>query len=450
MLFKVKNRNLPNLLFKMFNMKNILSTLILIFVSSALISQSSLTLEDVKAITLENNFGIKIAKNNVQLAENQTDRSVNGFLPTVNAQGGLNGNFGGASQKFNNGMEASFSNAFNWGANASVNADYTLFDKRRDLTLGQLKENLNLSNLQLRQTIEQNLLAVYFSYFQLALQNENVEALQEAIGVSQQRLQRATYALEYGQGTGLEVLNAEVDIKRDSVNLLNALLNVDNEKRNLNAAMGRLSNEDFTIAADTKINTNLNIDELISKAKENNVNLQINRQNLSITEMDLNIIEAEKKPVLSAGASYAFNYSDNATGSFIDQSNSRGLSANVSVFWNLFDGSRDMRKQNTVINLTNLKFQNDQQELELERDINNAWANYKNAIYILGVEQSAVETNQQNFIRTEEQVRVGRLSSLEFRQAQLNLLNAQTSLNNARLNAKLAEIQLLALVGELL
>lgn len=431
-------------------MKNILVALFFLFALNIINGQSVLSLEEAKRITLENNFGIKIAKNNVQLAENQTDRSVNGYLPTVSALGGLNGNFGGAVQRFNNGQEASTSNAFNWGANASVQADYTLFDKRRDLTLDQLKENLTLSNLQLRQSIEQSILQVYNAYYQLALQKENVEVLQEAIAVSRERLRRAKYALEYGQGTGLEVLNAEVDIKRDSVNLLNALLRVDNGKRDLNVAMGRLSNEDYDIQVETAIDPSLDVDKLIADAKENNVNLQINRQSLALNEMDLNIIEAEKKPVISAGANYGFNFSDNASGSFIDQSNSRGLSANVSVLWNIFDGSRDVRKQNTALNLSNLRLQNDRLEQELQRDITNAWSNYQNAIYILGVEESAVTTNQENFTRTEEQVRVGRLSSLEFRQAQLNLLNAQTSLNNAKLNAKLAEVQLLALVGGLL
>ena len=431
-------------------MKNTIILLISLIGLVPLSGQNILTLEEAKEITLENNFGIRIAKNNVELAKNQTDRSVNGYLPTINAQGGLNGNFGGAVQRFNNGQEASTSNAFNWGANAAINADYTLYNKGRDLTLEQLKENLNLSNLQLRQSIEQSLVNVYIAYYQLALNQQNVSVLEESIEVSRERLRRAQYALEYGQGTGLDVLNAEVDIKRDSVNLLNALLNVDNQKRNLNVAMGSLNNEEFEISGDAEIRNDLDIEALLQTAKEQNINLQINRQNLTLNEMDLGIIEAETKPTITAGASYAFNYSDNATGSFIDQSNSRGLSANVSVLWNIFDGSRDIRKQNTAINLTNLRLQNEQIEQELARDITNAWANYRNAVYILDVEESAVQTNQENFTRTEEQVRVGRLSSIEFRQAQLNLLNAQTSLNTAKLNAKLAEVQLLALVGGLL
>jgi outer membrane protein TolC len=430
-------------------MKNIFLAII-IFFGFNLNAQNVLTLDQAKAITLNNNFGIKIAKNNVTLAQNQTDKSVNGYLPTVSANAGLNSNFGGSTQKFGNGGEASTANAFTWGGNAAVNANYTVYDKRRDLTLDQLKESLNLSNLQLKQTIEQNLLQVYNGYYQVAQLAENVNALKEAISISRERLRRAQYQLDFGQGSGLNVLNAEVDIQRDSVNLLNANMSLENAKRNLNVSMGRNTTEDFEVEIDTELDEKMNLESLLQQAKTDNLALQVNRQNLSVNEMNLQIIDAEKRPTVTAGASYSFNYSDNPTGAFIDISNSRGLAANVGINYTIFDGSRNIRKQNVVINLSNQKLQIDQLQQQLERDIINAWSNYQNAIFVLQVEENAVETNRENFTQTEERIRNGQLTSIEFRQAQLNLLNAQTSLNNARFDAKLRETQLLQLVGKLI
>lgn len=430
-------------------MKNIILGILFIF-ATQLPAQDLLTLEEAKSITLANNFGILIAKNNVALAENQTDRRVNGYVPTVSANGGMNGNFGGSAQKFSNGMEASTANAFTWGGNASVRADYTIFDKQRDLTLDQLKESLNLSNLQLRQSIEQNLLQVYNGYYQVAQLSENVEALQEAIGISKERLRRAQYQLDFGQGSGLSVLNARVDIQRDSVNLLNANINLANQKRNLNVAMGRTASDDFEVETDAAFTGDLVLETLLEQLEMENLALQVNRLNLAVNEMTLQIIEAEKKPTVSAGASYDYNFSDNPSGAFIDQSNSHGLGANVGVNWTIFDASRNVRRQNTVINLSTQKLQIDQLKQELERDLLNTWANYENALFILQVEENAVATNQENFSRTEEQVKMGQLTSIEFRQAQLNLLNAQTSLNTAKFDVKLREIQLLQLVGRLM
>jgi outer membrane protein TolC len=412
--------------------------------------QSILTLEEAKAVTLSNNYGIKVAQNNVQIAENNTDKRANGYLPTVNATGGLNGSLGGSRQVFNSGMEATVSNAFQWGANAGVNANYTVFDKRRDLTLEQLKENVSLVNLQLRQTIENNLLQVYNGFFQVAQLEENIAALEQAMSISRERLQRANYGLEYGQGSGLNVLNAEVDIQRDSVNILNAEQQLANARRNLNVLMGRNTNEFFVTDTDLIYAENLQLTELTKAAKDENIALQINRKNLAVNEMTLGIIDAERKPTVTAGASYTYNYSDNAAEAFITSSNNRGLGANVGLNWNLFDGgSRKIREENTRVNLSNQKLQITQLEQQTEAQIINAWESYQNALYILKVQESAVATNQENFARTEEQLRIGRISSLEFRQAQLNLLNAQVSLNQAKYDAKIREIQMLQLAGKL-
>lgn len=430
-------------------MNKIIFLLIFQTITYSLLSQKTLTIAEATEITLANNYGIQIAKNNLTVAENNTNKSVNGYLPTVAASGGVNGSLGGSRQVFSNGMEAVTSNAFTWGGNGAVNANYTLFDKGRDLRLKQLKEAVNLSSLQLRQTIEQNLLQVYNGYYQVAQLAENINVLREAISISKDRLRRANYQLEYGQGSGLEVLNAKVDIQRDSVNILNATMQLANAKRNLNTLMNRTETDDFNVTTEVTYDENLQLEALLASAKNENTALKINRQNLTVNEMNLQIIESEKKPTITSGASYNLNYTDNPEGAFFDTNRSQGLGANVGVNWTIFDGSRKIRKQNAVLNLSNQKLQIDQLQTELERDITNAWANYQNALFILEVEKSAVETNRENFARTEEQVKIGRLTSIEFRQAQLNLLNAQTNLNRAKFDAKLLEVQVLQLVGRL-
>ncbi|NNK39189.1 MAG: TolC family protein, partial [Winogradskyella sp.] len=55
-----------------------------------------------------------------------------------------------------------------------------------------------------------------------------------------------------------------------------------------------------------------------------------------------------------------------------------------------------------------------------------------------------------NFERTEEKFKLGQVTSIEFRQAQLNLLSAELNRNQAKYDAKLAEIIVLQLSGELL
>ncbi len=79
----------------------------------------------------------------------------------------------------------------------------------------------------------------------------------------------------------------------------------------------------------------------------------------------------------------------------------------------------------------------------------NAWTDYNNKMFIVNAQKRNLEANQQNFERTEEQYRLGQITSLDFRTAQSNLLNAQTNYIDARYEAKLAELLIYQLAGKI-
>ena len=412
--------------------------------------QEVLTKAEAISITLANNYDIKIAANNIEVANNNTSRELNGYLPTVNASAGLNANLGGSTQKFSNGNENKTSNAFNWGSNATVGANYTIVDKTRDATVQQLREIVSLSDLEKRQIIENNLLTVFNTYYEVARLVQNVVVQRETIEVSKQRLIRAQYQYEYGQGIRLDVLNAEVDIQRDSINLLNLGNQLANAKRNLNVAMGRHVTVPVQVETMVAYDPTLTMNGLINDAKSNNVLLAIINKNLDISSLDFNIINSSKKPTLGASASYDFNYSDNASGSFIYVSTSSGLAAGLTLSLNLYDGGRrKLQQQNATINVESQQIQKQQILQQLERDVINAWESYQNSLFVLKAEEKNLTTNELNFQRTEEQFKIGQITSVEFRQAQLNLLDAATNLNTAKYDAKVIEIGLFQLAGRI-
>ena len=61
-----------------------------------------------------------------------------------------------------------------------------------------------------------------------------------------------------------------------------------------------------------------------------------------------------------------------------------------------------------------------------------------------------METGTYNFERSEAQYRLGSITAIEFRQAQINLRNAQIQRAAAKYQAKLAELRLIQLSGQLL
>ena len=66
------------------------------------------------------------------------------------------------------------------------------------------------------------------------------------------------------------------------------------------------------------------------------------------------------------------------------------------------------------------------------------WDDYQNKLTIYNIQEENIQTSKNNFDRTEEKFRLGSVTSIEFRQAQLNLLISKLSRNQAKYDAKLA------------
>lgn len=416
------------------------------------ISQEILTKKDALAITLENNFGIKIANNNLEVAKNNKSIFNTGFLPTVSASSG--GNYRNDNQTITrqDGTSASVDGAVTKSYNASLNLNYTLFDGLgRKYNYQQLKETYNLSELEAKATIENTYLQLFSVYFQIARLSENAKNLEEALSISQSRLERAKYQYEYGQSTKLELLNAEVDVNNDRITLINANQSLSNAKRALNIILGVEKDVNYSVETAVDFNKMMNFKDLQQKTISNNITLKQNEKNIAISEFNVKINKSNYLPSLGFSTSYGWNKSDNPATSFLAKATSNGLNAGLNLSWNLFDGgSTKTRVSNAKIALESQQILLEQQKLNIENNLKNTWDNYQNQLFILKAQETNVLTTQNNFERTEERYKLGRVTSIEFRQAQINLINSKTVLNNSKFDAKLIELQLLQLSGDIL
>ena len=140
-----------------------------------------------------------------------------------------------------------------------------------------------------------------------------------------------------------------------------------------------------------------------------------------------------------------------APGSFFQSSRSNGLGLGLTLLYNIYDGGvRKNQKENTKLSIESQLIQRDQFVNNLKAQMTNVWYQFQNALAIIKAEQSNVLTTVVNFQRTNEEFKTGRVTSIEYRQAQINLLTAENSLLNARYDAKLLEVQLLLLSGDVL
>lgn len=414
--------------------------------------EKTISKSEAVALALENNYGIKIANNNLKIAENNKGILNSGYLPTLTGNAGATFNLDNTEATFANGDVTILNGAESDRYNASVNLNYTLFDGLGRLyNYKQLKEQYNLTELQARETIENTLLQLFSVYYNVAKLSEDVSLLNQSLKISQDRLERVQYQFEYGQNTKLAVLNAEVDVNNDSINLLNTKQILANAKRDLYVVLGE--NEDPSFAVDTLVSFTIqpNREELVEKVKTNNVTLQQLEKNIAISDFQLKANRSGYLPSIGLTGSYGWNKNNNNAASFLTTSTNTGLSGGINLTWSIFNGGRTRTQvQNAKINLDTQQLQKQQIELEVNRDFNNAWEDYQNKLFIFQTQQKNVQTNTDNFNRTEESFKLGQITSIEFRQAQLNLINAINAKNAAKYEAKLSELQLLQLSGELL
>ena len=423
-------------------------------------SQEVLTKKQALEITLENNFGIKIANNNLEVAKNNAGIYNSGYLPTANLKSGID--YRNNNQKIiftdpqtGNDAERVGTGAVTKSYSTSLGINYTIFDGLgRKYNYQQLKETYNLTELQAKETIENTYLQLFTVYFQIARLSENTLNLKEALTISKRRFKRAKYQYEYGQSTKLEVLNAEVDINNDSILIINATQQLSNAKRGLNVILGIDRDVNYEVETAVDFNNLMNFKALQKKTILNNTALKQNKKNIAISEFNIKINKANYVPSLNFSTSYGFNRTENENlvnpfGARLI--NSDGLNAGLNLSWNIFDGgATKTRVANAKIALETQQILLEQQKVTIRNSVKNTWENYKNQLFILKSQEKNIQTTQNNFDRTQEKYKLGQVTSIEFRQAQVNLINSKTAANNAKFDAKLIELLLLQLSGDIL
>ncbi|TLP82801.1 TolC family protein [Maribacter sp. ACAM166] len=442
--------------------------LLLLFpLCSAFAQDKTLSKEEAVVKALENNYGIEIAKSQIEIADNNASILNSGYLPTLTGTAGATYNNNNTTTEFPGQLDEnniprpdiSVNHAESQRYNGALNLNYTLFDGLgRFYNFKRLKEQYQLSTLQARETIENTMLQMFSVYFEIARLTENKNVQKQALEISNDRIKRAEYSFEYGQNTKLDILNAQVDVTNDSINLLNTDQQLANAKRDLNVILNQNLNEDYEVDTTVVFISKFQIVEFMDNAISNNVAILQTETNLNINAYDIKVNKSGYLPTVGLTGSYGWNRNQSPPSAFLSgtlfpgtNSSANSASLGASLTWNLFDGGgTTVRVKNSKITYANQELLRKQVELEVNRDMQNAMAIYENRLKIYQIQEQNVVTNQNNFERSREQFQLGSITSIEFRQAQINLLNAQTNKNLAKYDAKLAELQLLQLTGQLL
>ncbi len=433
-------------------MKKIIIVILLIF-PLLLSAQEVLSLKDCIEIGLEQNYSIRLVRNEQQISENNATIGNAGYLPTLDASTGFSGTMTDYNDRYKNGDRDRTNSINNETANLGVSMSWTVFDGFNiQAEYERLKELQRMGELNTRRTIEDFVADISSEYFSFIRQQIRLRNLRATLALSRERLRIVEERYYIGSMSRLDLQQAKVDFNSDSSSVLNQLEVVHRSRTRLNELMALDNIEERVFLQDTVIVPNVFLDEvdLWQSTLAVNSSLLMAVKNRTISELDYKKVKSRNYPYVRLNGGYGYTANWYETGSY-DVQRRLALNYGVTVGINLFDGLNKRREQrNARIQIENRELQIQELELSLRADMSNLWMAYQNNLDLWALEKENVVAAQENYDIAIDRYKLGDLSGIQLREAQNSLLEAEERRSIAEYSTKLCEISLLQLSGQIM
>ena len=434
-------------------MKRILITILAVSATLGVKAQEVYSLKQCIETGLERNYSIRIIRNEQLISDNNATQGNAGYLPTIDLSGGFSGTVNNNRNKLSDGTTEKENGVNSETGNIGLNVNWTVFDGFGiQAEYARLKELKKMGELDTRLTIEDFVATLSGEYYNMIRQYIRLRNLRSSLDLSRERVRIAEERYHIGSGSRMDLQQAQVDFNADSSNVLNQLEVVHTSRIRLNE-LRALDNIDEQIALkDSVIRPNIFLDEvdLWQSTLASNASLLIAQKNQTLSELDYKKVKSRDYPYVKLNAGYGYTanwYEVGAT----DLQQRLGLNYGLTVGLNLFDGfNRRRERRNARIQIENSQLKKQELELGLRADMSNLWMAYRNNLDLWSLEKENVIVALENHRIAIDRYKLGELSGIELREAQISLLEAEERQSIAEYSTKLCEISLLQLSGQIL
>ncbi len=402
---------------------------------------------------LEQNYSVRIAYGERQIAANNATPGNAGFLPEV----GLAADYGVTLDETRTtpfeGDPASDHNALAQTFTAGLDVSWMISNGFRVLTnWKRLQELKQMGELWARITIEDfvaTLTAEYYNYIQQTIRLRNYHY---AVSLSRDRLSIAEAKYLLGSGSRPEVLQARVDFNADSSLYITQKERIITSKIRLNELMANGDvDEDFAVRdTEITIDETLGWTEMYDHMMEASAELRHAEKSGDLARLDLKMVQSRNYPYLrlDAGYGYAYNAYNRTGGRGTRSRHTWGPDARLTMGFTIFDGNRRREIRNARIEADNARLRSEEIEASLKAEFSTFWQAYQNNLQLLSLERENVISARQNYEAAWDLHRQGVLAGIELREAQKSLLDSEERLLVAQYNTKMCEISLLQVSGQ--
>ncbi len=434
-------------------MRFIYLSILIIFSFTGVHAQTVYGLNECIGIGLERNFSIRIARNTEAIAKNNYTKGNAGYLPSVDFTSRYNGSLNNTTQNLVVGGQDVTKGINNTTTSASLSAGWTIFDGFNvQTTYKKLAELEQLGALNTQMQAENLIANIISGYYNYILQVQMLKNMEYAMALSKERLRIDEERYLLGSSSKMQVLQSRVYLNADSSRLSKQFEVVRSSQIGLNElmAMEDLGTEFISKEVTIEVIPQFVYENIFEQTLSKNTSLLIASKNKTVSEYEYKLIESRSYPYLSLSTSYNYNlytYSNSTNKNQITNGMNYGLTLGV----NLFDGFNQRRSlKNSTIELENKELRYFEIEQGVKADLITIYNAYDNNLRIINLEEQNVQTATENLDIALESYKLGSLSGLELREVQKSLLDAKERLLLIHYQAKLAEISLQLISGNIM
>ncbi len=430
------------------NMKNLLIALLLLFPFYAE-SQQQLRLIDAIDTALNNNFSIRIARNNTEISKISNTFGYAGGLPSVNINATDNNQLYNLDQKLNSGVDISKSGVSSSSFNAGLSANMMLFNGFKIIAT---KEKLNLlqsqSLLQLNQQIQNTIAEIMLNYYRILRQQAYLKIIESSSAVSRKKVEIVNELYNVGMANEGDRLQAEIDLSMAQQNIIGQQLMVDQEKINLQQLIGYKTFLPMKISDTIVIDQSLRRDSIMLFL-QNNPQYLATVQQVKINEQIVKELRAQRYPSLRLNTGYSFVYNSSSAGfNLFTQSYGPFLGGSLQI--PVFNGTI-YKTQQRVANyqVKNANLLQESQLIELQADAAKTWQWFESIQQQMDEQRTSFANAQKLVAIIMQRYQLNQATILDVKAAQDSYEKAGYLLINLMFGAKAAEIELKRLVSQL-
>lgn len=445
----------------MYKLQIAVQILLVLILSEKIGAQEVYDLSRCVVTGLEQNFAVKIVRNQEAIAENNYSRGTAGFLPVVTTTNRFGGNIATTTQNMNDGSQNVSDGVHNTTGSAGITVDMPLFRGFNiQTTYQKLNELKKIGGLNTQMSMENLVAQIVAEYYFHIQQLNHYNNMEYAVSLSRERVRIDEHRYLLGASSKLELLQSIVYLNADSSRLARqneAILESEIRLKKL-MALKNLEDDIFLLDSSIVFNPDLLFNELFESTLDFNTSLQIAKKNQVISELDYKLIASRSYPYLSFSSGYNYNYRGYGTGTIsdygalaINNQQTRTLNYGVTVGMDLFNGFNQRReKTNALIEVENRSFRYQEIEQDIKAELLTIYYAYENNLRLVQMEEQNLDVARENLEIALERYRLGALSGLELREVQKSLLDAEERLISVKYQTKLAEISLLQIAGKIM